>query len=91
MIVAGVISDTHGLLRPEAVSALRGVNLVLHAGDVGTADVLDELSAVGRVVAVRGNVDEGAWARRLGGVEVLALESVVVYMLHDVNRLDLDR
>src|SRR5439155_17711394 len=61
----GVISDTHGLLRPEALRALRGVDLIVHAGDVGSAEVLDALRAIAPVVAVRGNNDRGAWARKL--------------------------
>ena len=61
----GVISDTHGLLRPEAVDALRGSELIIHAGDVGAADILDELRSLAPVVAVRGNVDEERWARTL--------------------------
>jgi putative phosphoesterase len=61
----GVISDTHGLLRPEAVAALQGVDLILHAGDVGSAEVLETLKDIAPVVAVRGNNDRGAWANEL--------------------------
>ena len=65
MARVGVISDTHGLLRPEATRALRGVDLIVHAGDVGSAEVLERLRAIARVVAVRGNNDRDAWARAL--------------------------
>ena len=68
--VIGIISDTHGLLRPEAVEALRGVDLILHAGDVGTSDVLETLKGIAPVVAVRGNNDKGEWAERLPHWEV---------------------
>jgi len=68
--VIGVISDTHGLLRPEAVVALRGVELILHAGDLGSPEVLDALKGIAPVVAVRGNNDKGAWAEELPPWEV---------------------
>lgn len=90
MPLLGVISDTHGLLRPEAVAALAGVDLILHAGDVGAAHVLDALRAVAPVVAVRGNVDTGAWAASLPLTEVVAVDAVDIYMLHDLKQLDLN-
>jgi len=86
----GVISDTHGLLRPEAVQALKGSDLILHAGDVGDPKILDELRAIAPVVAVRGNVDKGDWAMRLPEYELIEREGVSIYILHDVNQLDLD-
>ena len=86
----GVISDTHGLLRPEAVAALRGVSRVVHAGDIGSAAVLDALAAVAPVTAVRGNNDRGAWASRIPEAEVLDLDGVKLYVLHDVNDLAID-
>jgi putative phosphoesterase len=86
----GVISDTHGLLRPEALAALDGVDLVLHAGDIGAPDVLTALRTVAPVVAVRGNNDRGAWATRLAESEVVEVGGAVVYLLHDVHALDLD-
>jgi putative phosphoesterase len=89
MTVIGVISDTHGLLRPEAVEALRGVALIVHAGDVGTADVLEGLGRIASVVAVRGNVDQHGWARRLAQSEVLEVEGVSIYVLHILGELDL--
>jgi putative phosphoesterase len=86
----GVISDTHGLLRPEAVQALKGSDLIIHAGDVGDPKILDELGAIAPVIAVRGNIDTGDWAMKLPEYEVVEREGVSIYVLHDVNQLDLD-
>ncbi len=86
----GVISDTHGLLRPEAVAALRGSDCIIHAGDVGDLGILVELAAIAPVTAVRGNVDRDAWARDLPESNVLQIGSIAIYVLHDVSRLDLD-
>jgi len=86
----GLISDTHGLLRPEALHALQGSELILHAGDVGKPEILDALRAVAPVVAIRGNVDNGAWASALPATEAIETEFALIYMLHDVNALDLD-
>ncbi len=79
----GVISDTHGLLRPEAVAALRGSDVILHAGDVGRPAVLEELRALAPVYAVRGNVDRGPWAEALPATCVVTIEGVVIHMQHD--------
>ena len=87
--VIGVISDTHGLLRPEAVEALRGVELILHAGDVGSPEVLDALKGIAPVVAVRGNNDKGAWAKDLPAWEVAEVGVVFIYVIHDVKEIDL--
>jgi putative phosphoesterase len=86
----GVISDTHGLLRPEAVAALRGSDLILHAGDIGAPAILDELAALAPLAAVRGNNDEAAWARSLPETAEVAVEGLRIYLLHDINRLALD-
>lgn len=87
--LVGVISDTHGLVRPEALDALRGVELILHAGDVGGPEVLEALGAVAPVVAVRGNNDKGQWAERLPDWEALEVGAVHVYMLHDLKEIDI--
>jgi uncharacterized protein len=87
--VIGVISDTHGLLRREAVEALRGVDLILHAGDVGSAEVLETLKGIAPVVAVRGNNDKGAWAEELPHWEVAEVGVVYIYMIHDLKEIDL--
>ena len=89
MAVIGVISDTHGLLRPEALAALRGMDRILHAGDVGELEVLDALRAVAPVTAVRGNVDHGAVGRALRETEVIEIEGISIYMLHEIQKLDL--
>jgi uncharacterized protein len=86
----GIISDTHGLLRPEAVAFLRGSAYIVHAGDVGHADVLDELNAVARVTAVRGNNDNGPWAETIAETETLKVGAVSIYVVHDLAQLDLD-
>ena len=83
----GVISDTHGLLRPEAVRALRASALIVHAGDIGTPDVLAALRAIAPVVAVRGNNDRGAWARPLRDAETVEVAGVRVHVVHDVKEL----
>lgn len=90
METIGVISDTHGLLRPEAVEALRGCDLLIHAGDVGDPAILGELRRLAPVHAVRGNVDRGAWALELPMTEVVEVGSVLLYVLHDLATLDLD-
>jgi uncharacterized protein len=89
-MLIGVISDTHGLLRPEAVEALAGSDLILHAGDVGGPGILEKLAKIAPVIAVRGNVDSGAWSAGLRDHERIECEGASLYMLHDVNTLDLD-
>lgn len=87
--VIGVISDTHGLFRPEAVAALRGVDLILHAGDIGSAEVLETLQGMAPVVAVRGNNDKGDWAEELPQWEVTEVGAIYIYMIHDLKEIDL--
>jgi len=89
-ILIGVISDTHGLLRPEAIKALRGSEHIIHAGDVGSREILEKLSTIAPVVAVRGNVDKGAWSRNLPETQVLELGGISIYVLHDLAQLDLN-
>ena len=86
----GLISDTHGLLRPQAVAALQGSALIIHAGDVGRPEILDELRRIAPVIAVRGNVDRDAWADRLPLSEIVEHEGVRLYVLHILEDLDLD-
>jgi uncharacterized protein len=85
----GVISDTHGMLRTQAWEALRGCELILHAGDVGAEAVLHELARIAPVVAVRGNVDVEKWARRLHASEFAEAQNKVFYLLHRIAELDL--
>lgn len=85
-----MISDTHGLLRPEALRALRGADVIVHAGDVGGADVLEALRRLAPVTAVRGNNDHGAWARALRERETLDVAGARLHVLHDVKALAVD-
>ena len=86
----GVISDTHGLLRAEALAALQGSELIIHAGDIGTPGVLERLATIAPVHAVRGNNDRADWARDLRLTEVIELGSLYAYLLHDIGDLDID-
>ncbi|HEX4809733.1 MAG TPA: metallophosphoesterase family protein [Bryobacteraceae bacterium] len=88
--IVGLISDTHGLLRDEAVQALEGSDLIIHAGDVGKPEILDRLKAVAPVIAVRGNIDKGDWALSLPETAIADAGLVLLYVLHDVQQLDLD-
>jgi hypothetical protein len=86
----GVISDTHGLLRPEAASALAGVELIIHAGDIGSPQILETLARIAPVRAVRGNTDRGAWAADLPHTRVVEVGNVLLYVLHELFTLDFD-
>lgn len=86
----GVISDTHGLMRPEALAALAGSDLLIHAGDVGKPEVLKALQSIAPVIAVRGNNDKGQWARHLQETAVVKAGKVLIYVLHDVKEFNLD-
>ena len=86
----GLISDTHGLLRPEALAFLRGSDFIVHAGDIGDAAVLEELRRLAPLTAVRGNNDNGPWAKSIAETEVLEVGEVLIYVLHDLAELDLD-
>jgi uncharacterized protein len=85
----GIISDTHGLLRPEAVAALRASQHILHAGDVGDPEILEKLRDIAPVTAIRGNIDQAGWAKKLPVTEAVELSGVLIYMLHDLAQLDL--
>jgi len=89
-VIVGVISDTHGLLRPEAVAALRGVDHIVHAGDIGAPEVLAALAELAPVTAVRGNNDKGPWARAIAETQVVDAGGVLIYVIHDVAELDVD-
>jgi uncharacterized protein len=86
----GLISDTHGLLRPEALDALQGSDLIIHAGDVGKPEIIDQLRALAPVVAVRGNIDKGDWASQLPETAVVEAGPALIYVIHDIGQLDLD-
>jgi hypothetical protein len=89
MAIIGVISDTHGLLRPEAVAALRGSDFIVHAGDVGRPEILEGLGAIAPVTVVRGNVDRGGWAQAIPKTEVLEAGGACIYVVHILAELDL--
>jgi uncharacterized protein len=86
----GVISDTHGLLRPEAVDALRGSDHIIHAGDIGASEILDVLSKMAPVTAIRGNIDVEAWSKCLPTTNVVGFGGALIYVLHDLKALDLN-
>lgn len=89
MAIIGVISDTHGLLRPEALAALRGSEYIIHAGDIGDPVILKKLAEIAPVTAIRGNVDREAWARKIPATNVLEAGGVSIYVLHNLQQLDL--
>jgi len=89
-VIVGVISDTHGLLRDEAIRALAGSGRIVHAGDIGNPGILEALSKIAPVTAVRGNVDRERWAGFLPLAETIEVETATVYVLHDLADLDLD-
>jgi putative phosphoesterase len=88
-LIIGVISDTHGLLRPEALRALQGSDYIIHAGDIGDPQILDQLATIAPVTAVRGNVDHDAWAQKIPATNVLEVGERSIYVLHQLHELDL--
>lgn len=86
----GVISDTHGLMRPQALAALAGADAIVHAGDIGSPEVLAALESIAPVTAVRGNNDRAAWAHHIPDTAVLQTGAHLVYVLHDLHTLDLE-
>ena len=88
--ILGLISDTHGLLRPEAVSALQGSQAIIHAGDIGDPEILQKLKTIAPAFAVRGNIDTAPWAVPLPLTQAVELQDVSIYVLHNLEQLDLD-
>lgn len=86
----GLISDTHGLLRPEALEVLQGSDIIIHAGDIGKPEIIDELREVAPVFAIRGNIDKAEWCQQYPETEVVEYEGLFCYVIHDLNDLDLD-
>lgn len=86
----GVISDTHGLLRREALEMLKGVDMIIHAGDVGDPAILQKLKEIAPVVAVRGNCDKGEWAYKINKTEVIRLGEALIYVIHNIDDVDID-
>jgi len=89
-MLIGILSDTHGLLRPEAVAALRGVEYILHAGDVGNADILESLRAIAPITAIRGNVDTHGPCAELPATDAVELGGALFYLVHSIHDLDLN-
>ena len=89
-MIVGVISDTHGLLRPEALEMLRGSEHIIHAGDIGAPEIIPALQKLAPVTAIRGNVDGQDWTRKFRETEVVELGGAHIYIIHDVNALDLN-
>jgi len=89
MLRIGVISDTHGLLRPEALAALQGCDHIIHAGDIGNENILQILGEIAAVTAIRGNNDKGTWAKALQETRRLQFEDVYLYVIHDIKELDI--
>jgi hypothetical protein len=89
-MIIGVISDTHGLLRPEALTALEGCDRIIHAGDIGAPEILTRLGQIAPVTAARGNIDKAAWSKRFPETEVLEVGGVSIYVLHRRQDLDLN-
>lgn len=90
MLRVGLISDTHGLLRPEAAAFLRGCDLIVHAGDICDPSVLEALRAIAPTTAVRGNNDRGAWAEAIRESELIEVGGIVLYAIHDIAEIDID-
>ncbi|MBR0344276.1 MAG: metallophosphoesterase family protein [Rudaea sp.] len=90
MLRIGLISDTHGLLRPEALAFLRGSDHIVHAGNIGNQDILQKLSAIAPVTAVRGNNDKDEWARTIPETQLVKFGKTFVYVLHDLAELDIE-
>ena len=88
-MIIGVISDTHGLLRPGALAALQGCDYIIHAGDIGDPQILDKLAAIAPLTAVLGNIDHGAWANKIPTTNVLEVGEISIYLLHNLQELDL--
>lgn len=89
-MIIGVISDTHGLLNQSAVAALKGVDCIFHAGDIGGPDVIHALDRLAPVTAVRGNMDQGEWTHKLPMFSLVDINGTYVYIIHDLSTLDLD-
>lgn len=88
MMHVGVVSDTHGLVRPQVIEAFKGVDMILHAGDIGDQEVLKSLTAVAPVFAVRGNNDRDKWAKDIPETRIVPIGDIRVYMIHDLKELD---
>lgn len=89
-MIIGVISDTHGRLKEKALEVLKGSDIIVHAGDIGRPEILDALKEIAPVYAVRGNIDRDGWARSLPLTQAIEVENKFIYVIHDINMMDLD-
>jgi putative phosphoesterase len=89
-MLIGIISDTHGNISAQAIASLKGVDHIIHAGDVGDPDVLKRLNSIAPTSSVRGNTDGGTWAKKLPSNDVIALGSTLIYLIHDLQTMDID-
>ncbi|WP_300464855.1 metallophosphoesterase family protein [Desulfobacula sp.] len=90
MTLIGIISDTHNLLRLEAINALKGSEIIIHAGDIGNSEIIDRLKIIAPVFAVRGNIDKSAWGDTLPISDVIEISGKFIYLLHNIHEIDLD-
>jgi uncharacterized protein len=90
MTIIGIISDTHNLLRPEAVNALKGSEIIIHAGDICSSEVVDRLKNIAPVYAVRGNIDKSPWADGFPATDIIEISGKIIYVLHNIYEIDLD-
>jgi uncharacterized protein len=86
----GLVSDTHGLVRPEALAALKGSEVIIHAGDIGKAEVLDSLGSIATVISIKGNNDRSLWAKKIPDVLNLEINGIKIHVIHDLNDLEAD-
>jgi putative phosphoesterase len=86
----GIIADTHGLLRDEAIEILKTCDCIVHAGDIGSPTILKKLKSIAPTFAIRGNIDKGFWSKKLPDTDVVKIEKRVLYLIHSLNELDLD-
>ncbi len=89
-VKVGVISDTHGLVRPVVFDVFKGVDMIVHAGDMGSQNVISDLQSIANVVTVKGNVDHGEWVQKIPGTDAVKICDSYLYVLHDLGKLDLD-
>lgn len=86
----GLISDTHGIIKEEAIKALKGCDLIIHAGDIGSIDVIDSLKKVAPVHAIRGNIDKEEWTKQFSETKIVKVDNIVIYVIHNIKEMNID-